>query len=168
MYKPAKIDFTKSQLEKAIKGKPIRVHSSQLNKGNNVILLHPTNYKLIEKSIKANKGLTLYLAPGELQATLDSDIEGTGFLDWIKNKAFPWLKKNAPVLKPIATAIADTAAPMLGPKGVMARQLLKETTGIGAMSTSDKMARVRAAKKKKPEGEGLYLGKIPRGSGLYL
>lgn len=165
MYKPAKIDFTKSQIEKAIKGKPVRVHSSQLNKGNNVILLHPTNYKLIEKSIKKGKGVTLYLAPGEFQATIDSDLEGTGFLDWIKNKALPWLKKNAPILKPIASAIADVGAPMLGPKGTMARQLLKETTGIGAMNNVDKMAKVRAAKKKKV-GEGLYLGK--RGGGLYL
>ena len=165
-YKPAKLDFTKSQLEKAVKGKPIRVHSSQLNKGNNVILLHPTNYKLIEKAIKSGKGLTLYLAPGEIQATMDSNLEGTGLFDWIKNKAVPWLKKNfQPVIKPILGAVADTVAPMAGPKGVIARQALKDLTGVGAM---DKMAKVRSMKKKKPEGQGLYLSNAPKGRGLYL
>jgi hypothetical protein len=158
VYKHANINLTKAQIEKAIKGKPIRVHNSQLGSGSNVILLHPTNYKLIEQSIRKNKGITLYLAPGELNATLDSDIQGTGFIDWIRDKALPWLKKNAPILKPIASAIAD-AGTALVPSLAPARAILKQTTGIGAMPKKTRMT--------KPKGSGLYLSK-PYGNGLYL
>lgn len=165
VYKPANIDFTKKQIQNAIKGKPIRVKHSQLKSGSNVILLHPTNYKLIEQSIRKGKGITLHLAPGELQATLDSDIQGTGFLDWIKKTAIPWIKKNAPILKPIASAIADAAVPASAAFGVppqvamVARQGLKQATGVGLMPKTKKI--------KKPTGSGLYLGKSG-GNGLYL
>lgn len=158
VYKPANINLTKQQVEKAIKGRPVRVHHSQLGKGSNVILLHPTNYKLIEQAVRKGKGITLHLAPGEFNATLDSDIEGTGFIDWIRDKAIPWIKKNAPILKPIAGAVADAGAtlfPALRP----AREVLRTTTGIGAMPKK---------KMSKPKGQGLYLGKMPSGNGLYL
>ena len=159
VYKPANINLTKQQIEKAIKGRPIRVHHSQLGKGSNVILLHPTNYKLIEQSIRKGKGITLHLAPGEFNATLDSNIEGTGFIDWIRDKAIPWIKKNAPILKPIASAVADAGATLI-PSLAPARGLLKQATGIGAMPKKTRMT--------KPKGQGLYLGKMPAGNGLYL
>jgi hypothetical protein len=155
MYKPANINLSKKQVENAIKGKPIRLAHSQLGQGSNVILLHPTNYKLIEQSVRKGKGITLHLAPGEFQATLDSKIEGTGFIDWIKDKAIPWIQKNAPILKPIASSVADAGASLF-PALAPARTLLKTATGIGAMP-----------KTTKPKGQGLYLNK-PKGKGLYL
>jgi len=157
VYKPANINLSKAQVEKAIKGRPIRLAHSQLGQGSNVILLHPTNYKLIEQAVRKGKGITLHLAPGEFNATLDSDIEGTGFIDWIRDKAIPWIKKNAPILKPIASAVADAGATLF-PALAPARGVLKTATGIGAMPKKNV---------KKPKGSGLYLSK-PAGNGLYL
>lgn len=160
-YKPTKINFTKEQAKKALKGKPVRLSKGQLNTGNTVILLHPTNYKLIEQSIKKGKGLTLYLAPGELNATLDSTIEGSGFFNdvWegIKS-AGKWLKDSG-----IGSALADAAIPavssVIGPAGAtLARDILKKTTGVGLMPKKSKKTR---------SGGGLYVSK-PSGNGLYL
>ena len=159
-YKPANINLTKQQILKAAQGKPIRVHNSQLAKGSNVILLHPTNYKLIEQSVRKGKGITLHLAPGELNATLDSNLEGTGFIDWLKDKAWPWLKKN--VLPAVADAAVGPLSAFTGQPALVgaARKALKDTTGIGAMPKKTRMT--------KPKGQGLYLGKMPAGNGLYL
>uniref|UniRef100_A0A6C0H184 Uncharacterized protein n=1 Tax=viral metagenome TaxID=1070528 RepID=A0A6C0H184_9ZZZZ len=157
VYKPANINLSKAQVLKAAQGKPIRLAHSQLGQGSNVILLHPTNYKLIEQSVRKGKGITLYLAPGELQATLDSNIQGTGFIDWLKDKAWPWLKKN--VLPAVADAAVGPLSAFTGQPALVgaARTALKEATGIGAMPK----------KTKKPKGEGLYLNS-PKGRGLYL
>lgn len=165
MYKPANINFTKSQIEKALSGKPIRLSGNQIGSGANVFLFHPANYKLLEKSAKSGKGCCVSLSPGEFNATLESDIEGSGFIDWIKNKALPWLKKNAPILKPIASAVADAGASMLGTKGQVARQALKQITGIGNEMNME--MKPKKTKKKRSIGQGLYLAK-PTGNGLYL
>jgi hypothetical protein len=161
VYKPANINLTKAQVLKAAQGKPVRVHNSQLATGSNVILLHPTNYKLIEQSVRKGKGITLHLAPGELNATFDSNLEGTGFMDWLKEKAWPWLKKN--VLPAVADAAVAPLSAFTGQPALVgaARKALKDTTGIGAMPKKTKKT------VKKPKGSGLYISK-PAGNGLYL
>lgn len=167
VYKPANIDLTKQQVLKAAQGKPVRVHQSQLGKGNNVILLHPTNYKLIEQAVKKGKGINLYLAPGELNATLDSNIEGTGFMDWLKEKAWPWLKKN--VLPAVADAAVAPLSAFTGQPALVgaARKALKDTTGIGAMPKKKVSKPTITKTAGRSKGSGLYLN-APKGRGLYL
>ncbi len=171
MYKEAKINLTKTQVSKALKGKPIRVHNTQLNSGSNIILLHPTNYKLIEQSIKKGKGLTLYLAPGEMMATASynkvvpnvnlNDIEGSGIFDsiWQGIKKVGSFLKDTGLATPLADIAQSVAAPVLGEnvtKGI--REGLRAATGIGAMPKK---------KTSKAKGKGLYISK-PAGNGLYL
>lgn len=162
MYKEAKINLTKSQVTKALKGKPIRVHNTQLNSGSNIILLHPTNYKLVEQSIKKGKGLTLYLAPGEMMATAHKNgIEGAGIFDsiWEGVKKVGSFLKDTGLATPLADLAQTVAAPVLGEnvtKGI--REGLRAATGIGAMPKK-KMSKVK--------GKGLYISK-PVGNGLYL
>jgi len=166
VYKPYKIHLSKGQALKAVKGQPIRLRHNQLNNGNIVLLLHPTNYKAVSDAFRKNKGATITLAPGEIEATKASDMEGTGVFDWFK-KAYNWIKGNWGSIKPIVSAVADVALPAVGTAfgnpqaGIAARQGLKQLTGVGAMP-----------KKKynfqKGKGKGLYLSSNAKAGGLYL
>lgn len=97
MYKPAKIDFTDRQILKAINQQPIRLTANQIGHGSKVVLLHPMQHRVLSTAHTAGKGCVIELSPGEILATVESDINGTGFFGdlWKGIKTgYNWVKKN--------------------------------------------------------------------------
>lgn len=134
MYKPATLDLTPKQIKQLAKSKPIRLSHSQIGKGKQVALLHPENHIKLTKSFMAGRGCNLCMSPGEIQATHESTMDGSGFFgdlwDGIK-KAGTWLKDTG-IASAAADALQPVAASVIGPKGAeLARKVLKGTTGIG-------------------------------------
>ena len=135
VYKPATVDFTDKQIRAMVKGKPVRLTHSQIGKGNKVILLHPENHLKLSKAFHAGRGCNLQVADGEISATHESQLDGTGFF----GNLWKGIKKTFGVLKNSGTlsALADMAvAPLSAVSGQpalvgTARKILKDTTGIG-------------------------------------
>ena len=130
VYKPATVDFTEKQIHQMVKGKPVRLSHSQIGKGKQVILLHPENHQKLSKAYQSGRGCNLHIADGEVMATHNSNMDGTGFFDTIK-KGFSWLKDSG-----VGSALADiaqtVATPIVGEKVAnIGRQILKTTTGVG-------------------------------------
>ena len=146
-YVPIKIDLSKAQQKKLVKGNSVRVTKSQVGSGP-TIYLHPLNAKKINSS---KNGANLSMSKGEIIYTADKNgVEmGSGFFDDL----WSGIKKVGSFLKDsgIATTLADAAVPfastILGPAGATAaRTIQKQTTGVG-FSKSDNMAKARAAKR---------------------
>lgn len=150
-YQRMKIDISKLQQKKALKGQKIRITQDMIGKGQ-LVFLHPVNYK---KIINAKNGVMIELSPGEIMksasyhglVTLPSNLSGSGFFDsvWegIKS-AGRWLKDSG-VGTAIADALEPVAASVIGPTGArLARNVVKGVAGVGI-------------KKKTPKGSGLYL-----------
>ena len=134
-YKPAKIDFTHAQLQKIVKGQPVRLSASQIGSGSKVMLLHPTNHTLLSKAVMSKKGCVLHPSKGEVQATINSTMEGTGFFDTLK-KGFNFLKDSGVLSSVVDMGVAPLTAlagPTFGKLVQPARNLLKQTTGVGAV-----------------------------------
>ena len=135
VYKPATVDFTEKQIRAMVKGKPVRLVHSQIGKGKKVIMLHPENHLKLSKAFAGGRGCNLQVADGEIQATHESDMEGTGFFGdlWKGVKKVFGVLKNSGAL----TSLADMAVgPLSGITGQpalvgTARKILKDTTGIG-------------------------------------
>lgn len=131
------------KLARALKGLDVRLTNSDLS-GNRVMLVHPQNAKLIRRAQQKGKGLTTSFTPFEALADLDyheragAGVEGGSLWSWLKNKAWPWVKHNVRVIKPVVSKIADVAVPAaaaaLGAPvaGAPAREAIKTLTGIGA------------------------------------
>lgn len=150
VYKPAKIDFTPAQINKAIKGQPFRVKASQIGTGSKVIMLHPANHGAVVKAAMKGKGLTLTISPAEVLSTVESDMEGTGFFGdlWKGLKSgWKWVKNNIidtplyqSTVKPLVRQLVDTGAtalagvvPSAAPVIGVAKDVLgKETGAFGA------------------------------------
>lgn len=168
VYKPYRLNLTKTQLTKAVTGKPLRLKNTQLNSGNYIILLHPSNYKLVLDAVKKNKGVTLPgLSPGEIEATKLSSMEGTGIFDFFK-KAYDWTKSNWGTIRPIASQIVDAVtpglagmansyAPGMGVAVQGGREFLRKMTGVGISSNGRNMCRRGPNGKFIKNGTGLYL-----------
>ena len=154
VYKPYKLNLTKAQIVKAVGGKAIRLKSTQLNTGSFIIFLHPSNYKLILDAVKKSKGVTLPgLSPGEIKATQESEMEGTGLFDFLK-KGYNWVKNNWGSIKPVLSAVGDAVATLV-PGTAVARGQIKTLTGVGLK----KNTRMRGA-------NGLYISN--KGAGLFI
>lgn len=167
MYKQIKIDITRDQLHKAIKGKPISFKKEQIGNGTTYLSLHPANVKLVEKSAMKGTGCVIHLSPGELLATHE-DMGGEGIFGDIfqgLKSGYSWVKKNiidTPIyqqtLKPIVRGIVNSGAttlkglaPQLSPAIDMGiNELGKETGAFGLRKT-------KAQKKAMLKGMGLYL-----------
>ena len=149
--------MTSAQQSKALRGQSIRVGPSQIGNGQ-LVMLHPLNYK---KVLNAKGGINLELTPGELMATASHHgllpspdklgLSGSGFFGdvWEGLKTGGRWLKDSGVGSVLADALVPLAAPYVGPGVAMgARQLLKQTTGVG----------LRARKRScKTAGNGLYL-----------
>lgn len=158
-----------SKLEKSIKGQAIRLTNANLT-GDRVMLVHPLNAKAIKKAQMSGKGLATTFSTGEALADIDfhdragGSISGGSLWSWLKNKAWPWVKKNWNIIKPVASAVADVAIPALSAAvgaptaGPMARGALKQLTGVGieqrsvrppkgSQAMKDKMTALRAKRK---------------------
>ncbi|TMW55422.1 hypothetical protein Poli38472_013313 [Pythium oligandrum] len=127
-------------------------NASELNGGEDTVHLHPANYALVMKAKRAGKGVRLQLAEGEIIYDMET-IQGGSFWSWIKDKAYPWLKKNWSIIKPVASAVADVAVPAVATAfgaptaGVAARQGLKQLTGVGFAKKGGKLVKGSEAEK---------------------
>lgn len=150
-YQRMKLDISKLQQKKALKGQKIRISQDMIGKGQ-LVFLHPVNYK---KIINAKRGVMIEFSPGELMktasyhnlVTLPTNLSGSGFFDSVwegLKSAGKWLKDSG-VGTAIADALEPVAASVIGPTGArLARNVVKGVAGVGI-------------KKKKPKGSGLYL-----------
>ena len=169
VYKQIRINITKGQLDKALKGKPVQFSHSQLGNGDLYLSLHPANVKLVEKAAMKGTGCVINLAPGELMATAeDMEIAGNGLFQdiWKGLKSgYKFVKKNVidtPIyqqaLKPIVRGAVNTAAsaaksfvPQLAPAIDMGvNEIGKQTGAFGIRKT-------KTQKKAMLQARGLYL-----------
>jgi hypothetical protein len=162
MYKTLKLDLTPAQARASANGKAIKVKSSQIDSGDKIVFLHPVNYKLLMKAKKGGKGATLMLSAGEITATQQSDMEGTGLWSGLKT-AYNWVKGNWGAIKPVLSSVGDAVA-TIAPQTAPVRGAIKALTGVGVKPAKgspemkEKMAMLRAKRKgKKTEGAGLFI-----------
>lgn len=152
-YHSVKLNVSKDQQKKALRGAKIRLTPSSIGQGQ-LVFLHPLNYK---KVVNAKGGINLELSPGEIMHTashhglvgpISGDLSGSGIFDTIwegLKSAGKWLKDSG-VGSVLADVAQTVATPFVGPEVASAgRQLLKSSTGVGLKS------------KKKMSGKGLYL-----------
>lgn len=167
VYKQIRINITKGQLDKAIKGKPVQFSHSQLGNGDLYLSLHPANVKLVEKAAMKGTGCVINLAPGELMATAE-DMEGKGIFGdiWKGLKSgYKWTKKNVidtPIyqqaLKPIVRGAVNTGATAL--KGFvpqLAPAIDMGVNEIGKQTGAFGMRKTKTQKKAMLQARGLYL-----------
>ena len=162
-------DIPQSKLEKVFKTGKLSLSANDL-KGTRHLLLHPANALKIKQAQTKNKGVTgLSISGGEIANDLryhqhmGGSIHGASLWSWIKNKAFPWVKKNIwPALKPVLSGLADSAVPAIAsafPEVAPALPILREgvrnVTGVGIKGTpladrrNANLARARLAKQAK-------------------
>jgi hypothetical protein len=160
-------NIPKKKLERTLKGLDIRLTNADLS-GDRVMLVHPQNARLIKKAKSAGKGLTTRFTPFEALADLEyhehagEGMHGGSLWSWLRDKAYPWVKKNWGVIKPVVSKLADVAIPAaataLGvPEAALpVRGAVKALTGVGSKRTSlvkgsqaakDHMATLRAKRK---------------------
>jgi len=123
MSEPIHLHITRPQIAKIRRGQPIQVSYNSIGNTNGVKFtnLHPLTRKKLVQAYKAKKGARVHIT--------ESELEGTGLLDFAK-KAFSFVKKNANVLKPLATAVLDTGAQLV-PSLQPAREGVRNLTGVG-------------------------------------
>lgn len=159
-FHSVKLNISKDQQKKALKGAKIRLTQNCIGNGQ-IVMLHPLNYK---KVVNSKGGINLELSPGEIMASAShhnmvpkidnvGDMGGSGLFDSIWSgikKVGSWLKDSG-----VGTALADVAQtvaePFVGADVASAgRQLLKSTTGVGIRGK-------KTTKKGKMSASGLYL-----------
>ncbi|GMF24285.1 unnamed protein product [Phytophthora lilii] len=151
-YKKVSISVSRAKAEKLAQLKAVNLTASELAGSEDTIHVHPANYEKIMKAKRSGKGVRLQLAPGEIIHDLN-EMEGGSFWSWIKDKAYPWLKKNWNIIKPVASAVADVAVPAVATAfgaptaGVAARQGLKALTGVGMAKKGGRLVKGSAEAK---------------------
>jgi len=169
VYKQVKINITKAQLDKALKGKPVQFSANQIGSGSSYLSLHPANIKIVEKSAMRGTGCILNLSEGELMSTAE-DMNGEGiFGDIFKGlkSGYTWVKKNIvdsdfyqKNLRPIAKQAVEMGKnaakaylnnPITNNLIDAASNELSKTTGAFGVRMT------KAQRKQKLIGAGLYL-----------
>jgi hypothetical protein len=169
VYKQVKINITKAQLDKALKGKPVQFSASQIGSGDSYLSLHPANVKIVEKAAMKGSGCVVNLAEGELLAT-HQDMDGAGiFSDIWKGlkSAYRWTKQNVvdtdfyqKSIKPVIRQGVDQGANILKGKFPQAANLIDSTVNTISDKTGAfgvKGRKTKAQKKQLLIGKGLYL-----------
>ncbi len=164
-------NIPKAKLEKALHGLNVRLTNSDLS-GDRVMIVHPLNARAIKRAQKTRKGLTTQFTPHEAMADLEyhekagEGMHGGSLWSWLRDKAYPWVKKNWNVIKPVLSSVADVAIPAAATAfgapeaGIAARQGLKALTGVGvgkkmvkgSEEAREHMAKLRAMRKHKVGG----------------
>lgn len=172
VYKQIKINITREQLNKALKGKPVQFTRKQIGEGTSYLSLHPANVKLVEKAVMKGSGCIINLSPGELMATAE-DMNGEGLFGdiWKGLKSgYKWVKKNIidsdiyqKTLKPLVRQAVNTGATSL--KGIApelapaidagVNEIGKQTGAFGVRGGRKGLS--KTARKEKLKGMGLYL-----------
>jgi hypothetical protein len=135
-------EIPQSKLKKAFEGHAIRLTNADLS-GDRVMLVHPHTAKILNSARNQNKGANVHFTPAEAISDLayhknvGEGMHGGSLWSWLRDKAYPWIKKNWGIIKPVVSSVADVALPALGTAfgapeaGVLARQGLKTLTGVG-------------------------------------
>lgn len=177
-YEAVKVgDIPQSKLEKVFKTGKLTLSANEL-KGNRHLLMHPANARKIKLAQSKGKGVSgLSISGGEIEHDLNyhqhmgGNLHGGSLWSWIKNKAFPWLKKNVwPALKPVLSGLADSAVPALAtafpeiaPALPVLRSGLTKLTGVGVKGSTlgdrriANLAKARLAKQAKKSTGGSFL-----------
>jgi hypothetical protein len=166
-------NISPKKLERTLKGLEIRLSNADLS-GDRVMLVHPQNARLIKRAKNAGKGLSTQFTPFEALADLNyhehagGSIAGGSLWSWLKNKAYPWVKQNWGIIKPILGKIADVAIPAaataLGAPqaGIAARAAVKSITGVsvrksglrkGSEEAKKRMAELRSQRKSRASSD---------------
>jgi len=125
-YEPAKFHFTEGQIKKIHKGHKVRLGHHQIGTGPHTLMLHPLQHKLISAAHHKGKGSDLHVSDGELAASINSGLHGTGIWDSIKNGLSSVWKYVKPALGAVGDAIAYSN-PELAPL----REGVRSITGVG-------------------------------------
>ncbi|KAF1319036.1 hypothetical protein FI667_g13419, partial [Globisporangium splendens] len=134
VYKRVTLDITPAQLRKAADGKQITLSATQLKGSGATFHVHPANHEKIMKAKRAGRRTRIFIAPGAINHDL---MHGGSLWSWLKDKAYPWVKKNWDVIKPVVSRVADVAIPaaatFLGQPAAAApaRAALSQLTGVG-------------------------------------
>lgn len=160
-YKQITLTIDKKKAEKLASLKPTMLTAEELRGSSDHIFVHSANYEKIMKAKKANRGVKITMASGEILFDMD-ERQGASVWSWLKNKAWPWLKRNYDVIKPVLSRVADAAIPAaatyLGQPqlGVAGREALRQLSGVGVASKKlgkgspemkEKMAKLRSMRK---------------------
>lgn len=177
-----------AKLKKAFNGNNIRLTNADLS-GDRVMLLHPHTAKLIDNAKRMGKGINIAITPAEAIADIayhkhvGEGMHGGSLWSWLKDKAWPWVKKNWGVIKPVVSKIADVAIPAavtaLGSPELsgVARNTVKSLTGVGLKKGSPemkehmrKLREMRSKRKSKRKGseESLEAGSHMVGSSFSM
>jgi hypothetical protein len=151
MYKSYKLDLSPAQAKKVLAGKTIRLRAEQLGNGHEH-MFHPENYKKLVRAKKANKGLTLAMAHGEVAATYHSGLTGSGFWGnvWGGIKKGAKFLKDSGILSKLLDAGVPAAAAALGAPqaGLVVRGGIKQLTGVGMEPIDLSVADIKHGAKK--------------------
>jgi hypothetical protein len=148
MYDPIKLNLTKAQQKKLLKGFSVRVTKSQIGNGPNV-WLHPLN---IKKLNSCKSGCNLTMTQGEIMHTANNHgLAGAGVLSdiWSGIKKVGKFAIDSGLATPLADIAKNVATPFVGENIANAgRELLRSTTGVGLKQARiDNMNRARSMKR---------------------
>lgn len=157
-------DISLAKLKKALEGSTVRLAPKELS-GDRVMLLHPLNAKKINAAKKSKKGITTSFTRGEVEADLEyhnqvgAGMHGGSLWSWLKKKAYPFVKDNWNLIKPIVTKAVDAAVPAIATYAgqpnlaIPAREAIRQVSGVGMKKSKKgspemkaKMAAIRAMK----------------------
>lgn len=161
-YRQYKIDLTKDQQKRMLRGLSVKISESQLGQGQ-IVMLHPVNFA---KVAKAKSGVVLTLSPGEILATAsyhemlpeDMELSGSGFFQdaWNGIKKIGSFLKDTGIASTLADAAATAAVPFVGPQvSSIGRQVVKNVTGVGATKPKSKVPTTKIRRTLK--ASGLYI-----------
>lgn len=131
-----------AKLQRAFLGQAIRLSQKELT-GDRVLVVHPNTATRLNAAKKSSKGTTTKLTHGEVNADIEyhdsvgAGIHGGSLWSWLRDKAYPWVKKNWNIIKPVVSKIADVAIPAAAtyfgqPQAAAPlRQGLTAITGVG-------------------------------------
>ena len=148
MYDSIKLNLTKAQQKKLLKGLSVRVTKSQIGSGP-LVFLHPLSIKKLNSS---KNGSNLTMTQGEIMHTANHNgLAGSGLLSdmWNGVKKVGSFLKDSGLATPLADIAQSVATPFVGP-GIanVGRELLRSTTGVGLKNArAENMNRARSMKR---------------------
>lgn len=163
-YRQYKIDLTKDQQKRMLRGLSVKISESQLGQGQ-IVMLHPVNFA---KVAKAKSGVVLTLSPGEILATAsyhemlpeDMELSGSGFFQdaWNGIKKMGSFLKDTGIASTLADVAATAAVPFVGPQvSSIGRQVVKNVTGVGAAQPKVMTKKPQTKIRRTLKASGLYI-----------
>jgi hypothetical protein len=112
-FVPHQIHLTKQQISKLGKGLATNLKHSQMgaDKGEYVVMLHPSNARKMLSSYRKSKGMRLKLSPEEVEMT---EKEGSGFFKSLKKHTGVGKAQFLSSAKSIGKQVATTGAMVAG------------------------------------------------------